>query len=413
MTASGDRPNKRTRKDPSSDRFAGSKKPTTTPFEASKCTLVEKLATLPTLHESQKTYLLDKHVEYIKTRKTLKNLIAREKETAVDLYKLKSTRFAFELCCSDRLYEDKKTAVDELRATCKLAVETMQEKLRKEVLKLIKLEIESVKLNIQELFLSTILLIANTLALLDPTVEDFHYCDIYQFSFDSAQHSPSLLKYSCFADANALYDMIFQQEQKVTPAPTAAANATAAIPAPIATAYRCPDPPEYNVTATTPAVPTFIVAIEALFTTSWDSFLKCERDLAQDQAVYKYIKTFETADASEATAMDIDDIQTDDNKTLEETVKRAMAIESKKIRADLEKALNQLAKNAKRGALQPSASPKKKTVSFRTPLDHSRKQKGKQAAEADNASSKGTRRKKKAQKSSNKSKQRSNTRGKR
>ena len=113
--------------------------------------------------------------------------------------------------------------------------------------------------------------------------------------------------------------------------------------------------------------------------------------------------------------MDIDDIQTDDNKTLEETVKRAMAVESKKIRVDLEKALNQLAKNAKRGALQPSASPKKKTVSFRTPLDQSRKQKqkGKQAAEADNASSKGTRRKKKAQNSSKKSKQRSNTRGKR
>src|SRR5210317_284286 len=86
MTASGVRPSKRTRKDPS-DPFADSKS-TTTPFEASKCKLVEMLATLPTLRESQKTYILDTHVQFIKLRKTLKNLRNRKAETSVEFTNL-------------------------------------------------------------------------------------------------------------------------------------------------------------------------------------------------------------------------------------------------------------------------------------------------------------------------------------
>ena len=410
MAASGDRPNKRTRNDPSSDPSAGSKK-TITPFEASKCTLVEKLATLPTLHESQKTYLLDTHVRFTKLRKNLKNLQNRRKETDVDTYQLKSARFAFTLTSSDHLYSDKKKEVDELRENCVLAITHMQSKIRKEVVKLIDLEIESIKNRIQKVFAEAIFLTANSLAILDPSLTQANSHDIYRFCFDNAQNAPLLLKYSCFADANGLYDLAFEAEQQVA-STRAPATPAAGVPAP--TAYRCPDEPTYAVTATDSVVPTFFAVAESLFTLSWNSYLKAEQDILHDQQVSKYIKTVMAASASDVTAMDVDDIQTPDNNTLEQTVKRAMAAESKKIRAALEKTLgNQLAKNVPRGALKPGASPKKKKVSFRQPLEQPGKRRGKQAADSDNDSSKGNRRKNKARNSSTKNKQRSKNRGRR
>jgi len=412
MIASGVRPSKRTRKDPSDP--SGNPKSTITPFEASKCKLVEMLATLPTLRESQKTYLLDTHVHFIKLRKTLKNLHSRKTEASVEFYKLRSTRFNFDLSVSDQLYSEKKADIDAMRETCTLAIKIMQEKLREEVVKVIKLEIDSVLKRIKSLYLDTVSVVAKTLAMLDPSVDDDRAHDICRFCFDKAAHAPVLFKHSGFDNANDFYDQIFENERQADPASVQQR-----------TPYRHTADTQYSVTATTPAVVTFLSVIKSLFTTSWDIYVSSELEREKSQAVHQFIKTITTAKASETTAMQVDDIQAPDNPTLDETIKRAVALEGKKIRSELQKDLRPISKNSTRGGTKSTASLKKKTVSFQDPPEDdeptkpskSRNRKGrrkeKQVDESDNDSTNGNRRRNRGRKSSKKNKKQSTPRGRR
>src|SRR5210317_243192 len=356
MTASGVRPSKRTRKDPS-DPFADSKS-TTTPFEASKCKLVEMLATLPTLRESQKTYILDTHVQFIKLRKTLKNLRNRKSETSVEFYKLKSTRFNFDLNVSDRLYEEKKNDIDSMRENCILAIKIMQEKLREEVVKVIKLEIDSVLGRIRSLYVDAVSIIAKTLAMLDSSIDDANAHEIARFCFDKDVHATVLFKHSGFDSANAFYDQIFETERSADPVGTQRAEP-----------YRHSNDTRYTVTATTPSVVTFLTVVKSLFTTSWDIYVNSEKEQENSQAVTHFIKSVTAAKASEATAMQVDDIQAPDNPTLDATIKRAVALEGKKIRSERQKTLRPTSKNTTRGGTKSAASLKKKTVSFQEPKE--------------------------------------------
>ena len=416
MAASGDRPPKRSRKDPSDP--SGTKEKTTTPFEASTCKLVEMLATLPTLRESQRHHLLDVHTQFVKLRKTLQNLRTRKAEASVEDYQLKSTRFKFELNVSDQLYGEKKPEVDTLRENCKLAIALMQEQIRKQVVKVIDLEIDSIQTRLQNLFADTTILTSHTLAILDPSADERQAHDVYRIWFDDDEHAATLLKHSGFANSTELYEFLFKQETQANPPPPA--DPANGVPAPVA--YFRPDNPRYSVTATSPAATTYFASIKALFRDSWDVYAQIESDNEKTLKVSKLIQILRAERASEQTAMDVDDIQEANNNTLKETVARAVAAEGKKIRTELQKDLK--SKNGDRGDTKPAASLKKKTGQHpKKPQQPNKtnpknqpqrgKTKGKQAAESDDDSSKGTRPRKNAKNSSTRRGKRSKRRGRR
>ena len=428
MPASGVPPTtKRLRTDPSNQQKAP---PITTPWEASKCKVTATLATLPTLHESQKTFLLASHHSFLTLQKKLKTFEARLKEVDVANYVPRSAKFKFELNCSTQLYDTEQTAVDELRRDCSIDLLVVQEKLRQNVVKLIRLEIKSVKSQIEKLFATTVTTTAHTIAIIDLNIAETDAAKIYRSVFNGP-HAAKLLQNSCISTANRLYDVLFHLGRDVTPIIFATASTQGSLNTAStqgshnldntqrsATAYRAPRfDPQSQDNDTLPdnlsSVTVFKTVIESIFTDSWTVFLNSENHVSNLKSVQLYLESARAATTSGTTAMDVEELQLPNNKTVEAIITRAVDDKTKSLRAEVSRLRTLVsAKNVTRGAKHPSASAKKKTVTYKNPTDD-RHENATRAGGSDNGSKKGKASNKTRPKQSNKNKTTSRKNGRR
>lgn len=415
MPASGEpSTTKRLRTDPSSQQTAP---PITTPWEASLCKVTATLATLPTLHESQKTYLMTAHHEFISLQKKLKNFQNRLNEVNVENYVPRSAKFNFELNCSNQLYSEQQAKVDELRQACSMAILLAQEKLRKQVAELIKLEITSVKSRVEKLFATTVVTTANTIAMIDPDIQETDAAKIYRTVFDHTD-ATSLLRHSTMSSSQRLYDVIFhlgKDSAATTPAASDATSSTQTSDVSTTSGSQPYRPATQSQSQddsllSKPYVTIFKTAIQAIFVDSWTTYTTSEAHLQNLKSVQLYLESARAATASGATAMDVDELQLPSNNNVETIVNRAVDEKTKSLQTEISRLRQQItSKNVHRGASTTSASSKKKKVTFQDPT--AARTGGRQAAGSDNVSKRGKASLKKRTPRSNKNKRNSKKTG--
>lgn len=333
--------------------------PSTTPLEAAKCVGISALTAIGSLQEPQTTFFLELQSEFLKLQKALENLNERKSQLQQAGKFASSTKFKFEPTASARLLEDDTVGFEAIKTQCKSIVMHMQINLNSELVKLLVLEIKSVKKAIQNCIAKSIVSIASTLALSDPTFTDKSKAgEIYQLTYGSAGIGGlPILKHSEFESAYDIYDKIHEMATEHTPTEAAM------------TAYRPVMDHAFCVTATSPIVKTFNTITKALFVDSWNTYL--EQTTARNNLVRvkQFISLVRATTATTTTAMDVDNIDITNTQSVATHIDKCVRTETKKQTKNLEKEIQILkrviAKNTSRGAKLPSASHKKKTGSKR------------------------------------------------
>jgi len=384
MFAAGNPTNKRVRVDPDAKHHA----PVTTPLAAAECSVIAALTANGSLQESQKTFFKELFSEFIQLRKALKNYEDRLTKLNEPGAVLRSAQFNFTLSASARLLEDNKEGVKQAQEASDAELLLMHDRFKDHVIKILKLEVDCVKKAIKKLIAKSIVSIATSIALVDPSLADNKACDIFQFVLDSDTANPDTmtpnLKYSEFTTANDVYDMIFEFSKEGS---NQAENALAA--------YRHTPGRQYAVNAESPAVKTYNQVIKTLFFDSWNNFLGRDKQISDNKKMQSFLSNLRAQKSTETTALNLAELDLSDAKSVQDIIDHRVNEQTKKMERKFQNEIKnlrqQVAKNNSRGATQPSASLKKKKGSKPQPP----------AEEADAAAS-GSSKNKQKQKSSNK-----------
>ena len=351
MSATGNLNNKRVRTDPD----AKHQPVVTTPLQAAECYVIASLTANGSLQESQKTYYQELFSEFIQLRKSLKHFEERLAKLNEAGAMLRSAQFNFTLNPTARLLEDNKDGVTAVQQASDASLLVMHDRFKDHVISLLKLERDCVKKAIRNLIAKSIVAIATSIAIVDPTLTDNQACDIYQFVLDSAAsaNTPQLLipvlKYSEFDNANSIYDQIFALSRE-------GANADE-LPA---TAYRHTADKTYAVTVDSPAVKSFIQVLKILFFQSWETFLQRDKQLEDGKKMRSFLANIRAKTATEDTALNIAQLDLTDAATVQNVIDHRVNEQVKLLKKQVKQLQQRVAKNNTRGATQPRASAKKK-----------------------------------------------------
>ena len=369
MSASVTTTNKRHRSDPIADASTSTR--TTTPFEASKCKVISALGNMPTLQESQHSYFLEAHQEFIKLKKQIKNFESRSKLMDDDNHTIRSAKFKFTLNASDLLLGDNATVVTELQSTIDDKILLLQNDIKLQLKRLIDEEIEAHKKALQLAFAQFVIASSASLAILDRTVPQKSFADVYRIVFDlDAETAAIALKNVYLANTDQLYDLIHSMQDHDTNPEFAAPPATQSqsqsqTEVLITGAWRTPLHQHiYAVTENSNCVNTFARLIRLIYDESWKTWLDQNHQAQASRDVAKFLSATRAVTSSKQTAMDIDQLAVPGNNTLSDVVNRAVSEKTSKLQRQIKTLQHQLSKNS-RGASATSASLKKKKVHFK------------------------------------------------
>ncbi|CAJ1945388.1 unnamed protein product [Cylindrotheca closterium] len=250
----------------------------------------------------------------MKLKKTLNTFNDRLQLLQKPGYVASSCNFKFELNPTDRLLADDEAKVEKLHDEVNIARVLFQGQMQAQIIALVKLEIASVQNAIRKSVAKSIVDITTTLALLDPTLEEGHNSDIFQFVLDTdTADLPSLLQHSEFQTKHKLYDLIhtFAQEQATATTPT--------------DAYRPTEDRTYAVDDTSPTVILFLQISQAVFVTSWDTYLKQIALLENTKKVKAYLSASTAEKATQDTAMALADLDLNDPVTVKNVIDKSVA----------------------------------------------------------------------------------------
>jgi hypothetical protein len=306
--------------------------------------------TLASLPPAIKTLAMRYHSVFLNLRIDLRNLENTQSRLAKDDFIPRSARFDFTLNATDRVKEHASAEYKTLLEQTDLELILFQRTVKRLIVRQLDLEIKTTKKILTEHFCTSIVSLANAVAIHHPTVPNNASSELIHHVFE--QHHQTLLVFSEIPPENP--QEFFTPLHDACPLPGGVHEIASLGPEAIARVMPLEEPLK--------------ALLDALFCRSWQAYLDSKETTVRQLALQDFVESEIKERATAAVAMDIDSL-TADSAEVGMVIKEQVANATKNLQKQVSRLQNQLnVKNKSPGAAKSRArSTKKKDTSQARP----------------------------------------------
>jgi hypothetical protein len=324
-------------------RFNAAQNQQPTAIEKAKLPVSVSLASLP---PPIKTLAIKYNSSFLQLRIDLRNLEATHSRLAKEDFIPHSARFKFDLNASDRVKEQASEPYKALVEQADVALLLFKSAAKKQIVRVVELEILTTKQAIAKLFCDATGILAIAFTIHHPTMMNYQAPALIYLVFD--RHHQSLLEYSEIQPDSPQH--YFNLLHEAHPVPSGLYESQTLEP--------------HDIAAVEPAEERFKDLLDALFCRSWNAYCAAKTDTLRNLELQEFCEERLKEQATATVAMDLDAV-TADSPELAKAVSDQVALSTKSLQAQVTRLTNKLnqlqeSKNKPPGANQSSAQPKKK-----------------------------------------------------
>jgi hypothetical protein len=288
------------------------------------------------------------HSTFLKLRIDLRNLDNTQSRLAKEDFIPRSARFNFALNATDRVKEHASNEYKTLLEQTDLELILFQRRCKGLIVRQLDLEIKTTKKILREHFCTSIVSLANAVAIHHPTVPDNASSELVHLVFE--RHHQTLLEFSEIAPLDP--QEFFTRLHDACPLPGGVHEVASLGPEAIARVQALEEPLK--------------ALIDALFCRSWHAYLDSKENALRQLTLQEFAESEIKEKSTAAVAMEIDSLTTD-SPEVGEAIKEQVANATRSLQQQVSRLQNQLnEKNKSPGARKSRAQPKKKKDSPQT-----------------------------------------------